>query len=579
MPKLPTILAQKALPSEGGVARAQASFNPPGMPSNLSPGPFQVAANAIVNVGQAIQDAGQMMGSAMGQQQKVKDTASAEQATQGALQEWDQEELADREQPRTTTTYSSSGLVGEPADVSQRLEMPSERRERLTEMSNDLIARHGESLSPRARMMFENQTRQYMTARLHSTGQQDFQRFHARSVQSLQDSVTYHSQGALHAQSPVEAGLHINDLQRVLGEAVGSGLITQPTAALQLQNAVHGLQVQEATLAVVANPAEMYQQLQAVTRGETVATAEIQNAPRDALPQLTQTARKLWHEQLSKTEHEEAVSARRLKGTQEEIAGAVRGEVALLDATPDNVPTLRTYLTQVNTLRDEKKITAEDHQQLTGTIRSRLDTAMKPEAERDDPVVERDLSIQLHLADRPQDFDALEKKLQDGAGALRPETVRTLSNAIAERRRANHYSNRVPYQDGKELLLRAAIVPGTIGGAGMVREETQRQLLDALQAYDKRMSELAAQDPREMDRQARTVAQEIKEVFLAPDITALPPTLQEANTEAELAVKLRAMTEAGLPLETARKYRQQWEDDQKLLREAAENAARKKGKK
>jgi hypothetical protein len=319
--------------------------------------------------------------------------------------------------------------------------------------------------------------------------------------------------------------------------------------------------IRRAQREIASNPQAAAAHLQALARGET-GTAGMESPPPAAVPQLLDQAQSQVQQPLQWADAAERRIDKAVRDTQDGVYVAMRGDLMRLDPIATNAEAFRAQLADAEQKFKDGKISKEHYDQLSSQGRAMLDRALAPSPPQDDVGFERDITVRLAQAQTPDTLQAVRTALLEGAGRLRPETISRLNGLIESRLDASHYSNTREYRDGVDIILRAAIVPGQLlplaGMEAAAREETQRNLTLALDAYEEQMSTMARRSVPEMKAQARDLAYRLRGTFFPSTPNQLPPVLRDLPTEEALRQKLEQMKTDGVPESQLQRFRDQW---------------------
>jgi hypothetical protein len=423
-------------------------------------------------------------------------------------------------------------------------------------------------LSPQAKAMLTARAQERITVAQQRALSFRSKRQDQDKTYALSNAVHEAQQRVANARDPYERQVALGQFDETLASFAATGLADGAALADLRFKTVKAIEVQTLQSAIQADPEAMYTQLLAQTRGEPT-REDLPLAPMESLAQLTAQARDVRRQQWSEREHQERWQDYQLKKRQDENSVELRTSIYTTPVNPSNVATFDKLIRQAAEMMKRGELDESTGEHLMQTAQAHSIQAAKPPVRVDDTAAKDTLTLMVMQAQTPEQFaQAREVLTQAGVKKLTPETYMQFVDKLDSREKGRFWHDLPEVRAAREILVRGAIIPYGGSFAGQMKPKMQQKLSLALDTWEYALQQ-RLDDPRQgldaVRRDARTVAEEMRQRYLVPDFEDqadvqeyLPQDVQGARSPHELAQIIHKMHQQGVPPWQLNIMRENW---------------------
>ena len=508
MPTIPSYLAREQLPGSSGVRGGVV-----GVPVTPQPGAPELGPTALERslgaLPQAVEQAGELqvhtelLGA---QRQKLQDHIDA-----------------------NTTRQDMRPQLATLLDTLRQGPYQTLAKDFLTQ-ADALIAQGGQNLNPQARALYQEKVKDDRDI-LHShalaiASQRRDEALALTTMTEVQNTMDqYHRAG-----SDAERLMLKNNLQSLLAGFVDNGGMKGEVAAKLMADTEHGINLEQARMAVRADPADALQSLSARMKGGEVTNSAIAQVGTQYVSDLWDEATKQLEHRVTLQDHEQA-RQKRLLQDQQNLVSQRYGEVVYKANV--TIPELLQAQEGIDKDARLQRLSETDQTRLKGHIQTMVqklqDDAYK---DRDVPEVAKSGWARVYAAQTPSDLDTAQRWINSNIGSLSSTTIQQMSGKIEGFRDKNSPLNDDVAKEARALFLKAAFPNGMVPAMmDKISAETQNRISIGMDLLNQSLQSLYDTQGRDaMRQQALEIARKMRDQYFPEgpgQTSALPASMPE----------------------------------------------------
>lgn len=394
--------------------------------------------------------------------------------------------------------------------------------EQLTERSKALVATMGASLTPRARQVLGTKANAYLTTILTDARQERYKRLEAQKGLVAFEAAEMAKSGLINAETPDKQLYWQNYLTSVVGNMVGSLLMTPANGAKFLQGVKAEVAVGKIRRDMRINAKETATALEEQAKGGTLEIGGV------AIVDLIDEARKEQDAALRRNEHQELVAARDLAKKQDATANPLYRRLYKPGITTGE---LAQIYQEADALRAKEEISEADHKDITGHAQA-MTGQLRREGEaraaqgraeaRAQAAVQQDrlrteAVLRAESASTPHEYDSVKAWVVAHKDGMDSGAFASSLALIHTRRDQTNWTNLDDVRLGRQIILGRAFPQGVEVSLDKLDSATKVKSGTALDIFNQTMETLHAKGGAPVVKQkAQEEARRIADLYFPP---------------------------------------------------------------